>query len=218
MAKIPRSRYWASILYPESCKGDFIDLLKEQHVNFLLSPLHDTDVDKDGVLKKAHYHLMLCFDGPTSDQVADIIFSSLGGVGCVRVSNCTSYSRYLCHMDDPDKAQYSPDDVVSYGVDYADYIQTPDSRYDDIGGIIDFCEQNQITNFAHLLMSLRRENMHLFKVCCDHSYLVKSFVSEFRKGCGRNVNKTYGHEDDYNIGDGFFSASGSPFTSDSSKS
>lgn len=218
MPKIPRSRYWASILYPESCKGDFIDLLKEQHVNFLLSPLHDTDVDKDGVLKKAHYHLMLCFDGPTSDQVADIVFSSLGGVGCVRVSNSTSYSRYLCHMDDPDKAQYSPDDVVSYGVDYADYIQTPDSRYDDIGGIIDFCEQNHITNFAHLLMSLRRENMHLFKVCCDHSYLVKSFVSEFRKGCERNVNKTYGHEDDYNLGDGFFAASSSPFTSDSNKS
>lgn len=217
-SRIPRSRYWASVLYPESCKENFVDVLKEQHVNFLLSPIHDTDVDSDGVLKKAHYHLMLCFDGPTSDQVAAIIFSAVGGVGCVRVSNGTSYARYLCHMDDPDKSQYDPDAVVAYGVDYADMIRTPDSRYDDISAIIDFCEERHITNFAGLLMVLRRENMHLFKVCCDHSYLLKSFVSEFRKGSEQNVSReTYGHEDDYNLGDGFFVSASSPFSSNDSK-
>lgn len=217
MSSVPRSRYWASILYQESAKENFIEVLKEQHISFLLSPLHDADVDSDGVLKKAHWHLMLCFDGPTTQQVASILLYSINGVGCERVNSSNSYARYLCHLDDPDKAQYSPDDVIAYGTDYASYIVNSDTKYENIGGVLQYCLDNRIASFSGLLLSTKNNAPILFKTVCDNAYLIKNFLVDFRNVSRETVQKggKYEKSDDFVCVD---SNDNCPFYTDDGKS
>lgn len=179
MAASGRSRAWTTILYEESVKKGFIDILKEFHVQFLLSPLHNQDVDKDGVLKKAHWHLILYFDSLKSKDQAELLFTLIGGVGCAKVESFHTYSRYLCHMDDPDKAQYNKSDVISYGLDYNECIETPDTKYELIGDLVDYITETQIYNFAHLMIALHQDKSPLFKICCDNAYLVRNFLKDY---------------------------------------
>lgn len=43
-----RTRGWACIVYPESAPDGWMDALREQHLQMLISPLHDSDVTADG--------------------------------------------------------------------------------------------------------------------------------------------------------------------------
>ena len=40
-----KSRYWAFIVYPESCKENWENELEETGLQFAVSPLHDKDID-----------------------------------------------------------------------------------------------------------------------------------------------------------------------------
>ena len=123
-----RTRVFATVVYPDSAVPDWRDRLTDEHVAALLSPLHDKDENPDGTKKKEHYHLMIMFDGVKSrEQVDKMLDRVLGDKRIQHYENVNStrgYARYLCHMDNPEKAQYSQDDVVTYGgVDYDDLIQ-----------------------------------------------------------------------------------------------
>ena len=64
-----RTRNYATVVYPESASTDWLEKLSELHVPAFVSPLHDKDVNPTGESKKAHYHVMIMFDGvKTLDQ------------------------------------------------------------------------------------------------------------------------------------------------------
>lgn len=57
-----RSNKWAFLLYQESMPEDYLDILEELHIPFILSPWHDKDINRStGEFKKtintAHYFL-----------------------------------------------------------------------------------------------------------------------------------------------------------------
>lgn len=53
MAKEQRSSKWTFLFYKESAPADYIEVLEELHIPFILSPWHDKDVNrKTGELKK----------------------------------------------------------------------------------------------------------------------------------------------------------------------
>lgn len=53
MAKEKRSNKWAFLLYQESAPENYLDILEEMHIPFVLSPWHDKDVNKEtGEFKK----------------------------------------------------------------------------------------------------------------------------------------------------------------------
>lgn len=177
----PRNSRWTTIVYPESASSNFLDVLKDFHVPFLLSPLHDKDVDGDGVIKKAHYHLVLYFDSLKSAAQAQVIFDAIGGVGCQSVQSPLSYARYLIHADDPDKYQYSAEDVVAYGLDYLQCcLDEKSQKYLGISDVIAYVIENNIESFSRLLIVTSQLNRHIFEVVCDNAYLVKSFMSSIR--------------------------------------
>lgn len=177
----PRNSRWTTIVYPESASSNFLDVLKDFHVPFLLSPLHDKDVDGDGVIKKAHYHLVLYFDSLKSVAQAQSIFDAIGGVGCQSVQSPVSYARYLIHADDPDKYQYSAEDVVAYGLDYLQCsLDEKSQKYLGISDVITYVIENNIESFSRLLIVTSQLNRHIFEVVCDNAYLVKSFMSSIR--------------------------------------
>lgn len=118
-----RSRYWSAILYPESLPLDWKIELERTLVPIAISPLHDQDVwtaeDEQknpdhvaGTLKKPHYHVMLYFDSVKSvGQVLDLL-AALDVHFVKPVPNVRTYNRYLAHLDQPNKAEYNPDDIV----------------------------------------------------------------------------------------------------------
>lgn len=108
-----RARGWACIVYPESAPSGWLQTLSEQHVQALVSPLHDSDVTADGTPKKPHYHVLLMFEQPVQAKTAGDVFSKIGVTAPPElVKSVKAYARYLVHLDDHDKHRYSDDDVV----------------------------------------------------------------------------------------------------------
>ena len=64
MAKEQRSNKWTFIFYQESAPEDYLAVLDDIKVPYVLSPWHDKDIDrKTGELKKSHHkHGAFFFD------------------------------------------------------------------------------------------------------------------------------------------------------------
>lgn len=173
-----RTRNYYTVVYPESAPNNWLDILKEEKVACFVSPLHDKDVNPGGDSKKAHYHILLMFDGPKTKTQAQEIFAKIGGVGCDSVVSLRGYARYLCHLDNPEKAQYQIDDVVSlYGCDYHSAIDLPTDKYKLLGEMIDFCELNSIVSFSDLVIYARVNRNDWFRVLADSgSFFMREFL------------------------------------------
>lgn len=173
-----RTRNYACVLYPESAPENWRDILVEHFVPAFISPLHNEDINPTGESKKEHYHIMIMFDGVKTSEQAKEIFDSIGGVGCEIVKSVRGYARYLCHLDNPDKAQYKIEDVQAYcGADYNGVIGLAIDKYKAIGEMIDFCKDNDIMSYAYLLEFAREARFDWFRVLCDNgSYVIKEYL------------------------------------------
>lgn len=175
-----RTRNYACLVYPESAPANWLDLLRDLKVKFFVSPLHDSDVNPDGVLKKAHYHVLLMFDGVKTVEQFETCRDSFGGVGSEKVNSVRGYARYLCHLDNPEKSQYSPDDVVAFGEDYQLTISSPTDKYTAIREMLQFCEDNGITLFCDLMTYAMNNNELWYRTLCDNgTYPVKEWLKSF---------------------------------------
>lgn len=173
-----RTRNFATVVYPESAPENWKELLIQQFVPCFISPLHDKDLDPTGELKKPHYHVILCFDSVKTVEQAQEVFDIIGGVGCEVVKSLRAYARYLCHLDNPDKAQYNIDDVLHFGgADYYKVIECAVDRYTAIAEIMDFCDENHIYSFRILLQICRQEHFEWFRVLCESAaYVIKEYL------------------------------------------
>lgn len=168
-----RTRNFATIVYPESAPEGWQDILAQQFVPAFISPLHDKDINPTGEPKKPHYHVVLMFDSVKTKEQAIEIFEKIGGVGCDVIQSIRGYSRYLCHLDNPEKAQYAENTVRSLcGADYANVIGLVTDKYKAIGEMIDFCQENNIFSYSDLLEYCRMERFDWFRVLCDNGTVV----------------------------------------------
>lgn len=168
-----RTRNYTTIVYPESAPENWKSILEEKMVPAFISPLHDKDVNPDGEIKKAHFHVILCFDGPKTYEQAKEITDAIGGVGCQPVNSIRGNARYLCHLDNPDKAQYPLDDVICLcGADYASTINLPTDKYKAIKEMMDYCRTEQIYLYSDLLDYCAVYRSDWFRVLCDNGTMV----------------------------------------------
>lgn len=174
-----RTRNFATVVYPESAPEDWQDILAAQFVPAFISPLHDKDINPTGEAKKPHYHVVIMFDSVKTREQAEELFKLIGGVGCEVVQSIRGYSRYLCHLDNPEKAQYKQEDVRSLsGADYIATIGLVLDKYKAIGEMIDYCELNDIVSYSELLVYCRQERFDWFRVLCDNGTVV---IKEYLK-------------------------------------
>ncbi|MBD5401984.1 replication protein [bacterium] len=173
-----RTRNFATVVYPESAPENWKELLVQQFVPAMVSPLHDKDINPTGELKKPHYHVIIQFDSVKTADQAKEVFEVIGGVGCEPVKSIRAYTRYLCHLDNPDKAQYSVDDVLQFGgADFYKIIECVIDRYTAIAEILDFCDDNQIYSFRKLVQICRQEHFEWFRSICDGGiYVIKEYL------------------------------------------
>lgn len=163
-----RTRNFATVVYPESAPDKWQELLAQQFIPAFISPLHDKDFNDTGEPKKAHYHVILMFDGKKSVEQVGEIFNQIGGVGCEIVKSIRGYSRYLCHLDNPEKAQYDTSDVKSLcGADYISTIGLAIDKYNALGEMQDFCDQYNVVSFYALSKYARSNRSDWHRILCD---------------------------------------------------
>lgn len=168
-----RTRNFATVVYPESAPEDWQEILSQQFVPAFISPLHDKDVNPTGEPKKPHYHVVLMFDGVKTREQAQDIISKINGVGCEVIQSIRGYARYLCHLDNPEKAQYKQEDVRSLcGADYPGTIGLVTDKYKAISEMIDYCSEYNIYSYSDLLEYCRMERFDWFRVLCDNGTVV----------------------------------------------
>lgn len=176
---VGRTRNFATIVYPESAIENWQEILEQEFIQAFISPLHDKDKDPTGEEKKPHYHVMIMFDNVKTDEQAKAVFEKIGGVGCQRLNSTRGYARYLCHLDNPEKAQYNTDEVIALGgADYIDTINLVTDKYKVLDEMIEFCEKYEVTSF-YLLSKYAFQNKESWRRVLADSGSV--FMREYLK-------------------------------------
>lgn len=190
--KDDRVRVWTFDFYPgDSAPENWLEILKEYHIGMIISPLHDKDVfEKDdpergikkGDPKKPHRHAELVFDGKKSYEQVLPIAESVHGTIPIRVDSIRGYTRYLIHLDDPDKAQYRFEDIIIYGgIDVKDYFTDSVSRIDMIHDMQVYISDNNIFEFCDFLDRAYDFHKDWFRACCeDSAYIINQYIKSCR--------------------------------------
>lgn len=186
-----RYRDFATVIYPESAPENWLEILKDSHLQILISPLHDKDVNPDGEPKKAHYHVVIMYESVRTKENASEFISSFGGVGLEVVKTRRGYARYLTHLDNPEKYQYSKDDVVALGgAEYDELIKSSKDDYMIIDEIIDYIIQYKIESICALYEYARSEGH-----CYDWKRIIQSNTFIFDRFCSCNYKeRVYGKD------------------------
>ena len=176
-----RTRNYVTVVYPESAPDNWLDIVSSSKVPCFVSPLHDKDTNADGTVKKAHWHVIIMFENvKTNEQAVDFI-KTFNGVGCEPVKSLRSYARYLCHLDNPDKYQYSRDDVKSFGgADYIYTIGTAADKTKSIREMITFVNEQDVTCFADLMLYASENRSDWFDTLINSgAYVIKEYIKSY---------------------------------------
>ena len=180
-----RYRNWATIVYPESAPDNWLGVVSDLKIQCFVSPLHDSDLNPTGEPKKPHYHVLLLYEGKKSfEQISETV-KSFGGVTPEPIQSARGYARYLCHLDNPEKHQYSQEDVKSYGgADYSHLIGLQTDKYKGVREMISFCMDNGIVMYSDLLEYSMVHRPDWFRLLCDSCTVVmKEYLKSKEYSC-----------------------------------
>lgn len=149
-----KKRNWTFVLYNDSCAKDWQEYLTATGVPYSYA-YHDKDFTEIGEPKKPHYHVLLCFDGPTTYNTMLDHAKRVGAANDVvqPVGSVRGIVRYFCHKDNPDKYQY-PEDIIQCrnGFDPSDYFcMTVTQQKAFKRKVTSFIRDNDIEEYADLI-------------------------------------------------------------------
>jgi hypothetical protein len=179
-----RTRSWTFVLYPESAPANWRDILDDTHIQWIESPLHDLDVNPDGEVKKAHLHILLMFESVKDYEQVKAITDSLNATIPQKCNGARGLVRYMAHLDNPEKHQYSVSGILGHGgADVSELLKPSSSeRYVLIREMIQFVRDNQILEMQDLLdYACENRFDDWFPLLCDNcAYVVGSYIKSFR--------------------------------------
>ena len=175
-----KARYWTFVAYPESLQVDLPTWLSENGLIYAISPLHDKDIDLTGEPKKPHYHILLEFPGPTTfRKVKEDITDILGQPIPKAVMTIRGAYRYLCHLDNPDKAQYNENDIVKS--DSFELVLTKSEVTTLKALILEDIRDHKIKEYYDLLQFyLSIGDMDRFDLVCNNTIFFSTYLSSYR--------------------------------------
>ena len=163
-----RVRNWATVIYDDSG----LEKLSELKIPCLISPWHDKDINATGEQKKPHRHVMFMFEGKKSKEQIQEICEFIGGVGCEPIQSMRAYGRYLCHLDNPEKAQYDINDVVAFGgVDYIELINSVSDEFATLYDLLDYLLDNHTTSMRDFLLYCRENRQDWYQCIIRHRHI-----------------------------------------------
>lgn len=157
--KDERTRNWTFIVYPESAPENWRELIDGMHVPWIESPLHDKDVNPDGEIKKAHWHVLIFFDGKKSFNQVKKITDNINSPIPEPCVNSKGMVRYFAHLDNPEKFQYSKNDILSHcGADVTKFLTSSGGdKLKLLAEMQDWIDENDCMEFSDLARYAKSE-------------------------------------------------------------
>lgn len=183
MPKNVKKRNWAMVLYPESAPSDWRERLQATGLQCAISPLHDRDLNPTGEPKKAHYHIIMCFSGPTSFNVVKTLCDELHQPIPQPLEQIRGYYRYLTHKDNPEKVQYSESDIsVINGFNIADFVELTRSEIMEVKKQLQALIRNlDLLEYSDFMDYLQDNEMGLeYEVASNNTYFFEKYISSRR--------------------------------------
>ena len=192
--KKQKVRNFAVVVYPDSTtlNASWRENLKALGHKAIISPIHDNDIDINGLPKKPHYHVCVFRENATTwnscvKTMSANVDSSIKYVEVLRGTIQASYD-YMSHKNAPQKAQYNEDDVVCLnGFNPFDYQKQ--SRSDKLNctkEIYIYIENNTIEEFSDLIQLLIMEQKdELLEYVANHAFFIDKILTSLRN---KNLN------------------------------
>lgn len=185
-----KKRNWGMVLYPDSAPENWRDILRETGLPIAISPLHDKDIDPTGEPKKAHHHILLCYSGPTTFNVVKALTDKLNQPIPQYIEAIKGNYRYFSHKDNPDKAQYSEDDIEHLnGFNISDFAElTRGEVFQVKRSIIAIIREQQFTEYSDLIFYLEDSGLYgEMEVATNHTI----FFDAILRSCRHSRDKSY---------------------------
>ena len=181
-----KKRNWAFVLYPESAPANWREQLQQTGIQGAISPLHEHDLNPDGTPKKAHYHIILCYSGPTSFNVVNQLTHSLNQPIPQALEQVRGYYRYFTHMDNPEKHQYDEREIQTInGFNIADFVELTRSELNEIKRRLQaVIRAKGFVEYAEFMDFIMDNALPVeYEVACSNTVFFNSYISS-RRHCG----------------------------------
>lgn len=178
-----KKRNWTFLVYPESAPADWVSKLQATGLPVAISPLHDKDINPDGELKKAHYHVIVCYSGPTTYNVVLALTQSLGQPIPKPLEQVRGMYRYFTHMDNPEKYQYDSTGISCLnGFNIMDFVDLTKSEVLKIKlDLQAFIRASNILEYADLMDNLQDgSNMDWYDVASSNTFFFEKYITSRR--------------------------------------
>lgn len=177
-----KKRNFTTIVYPDSAPNDWIDQLQQTGLACAISPLHDKDTDPTGEPKKSHYHIIFCFEGPTTLKNAQELSNSLlSGVLVKPIESVRGMYRYLTHKDNPEKYQYNDRDIILLNGFDSNNILSNSDESEIADRVIQIINDHNIKYYHDLINYLRSNDLIEEKhVAMSKIMLFTSYLNSMR--------------------------------------
>lgn len=178
-----KEKYWTFLMYPESRPEDWYEILQESGLQIGISPLHDKDKNPDGSIKKPHYHVLLCFNGPTTYRRVMKFIEPIKGTIAKRVISPIGLVRYFTHKDNPEKAQYNEEETTSInGFDPKDFNGITKSMEEALKrAIIEIIRMKNIEEYSDLIDYLKDNELYdMFDIASNKTMFINTYLTSYR--------------------------------------
>lgn len=179
-----RTRSWTFIIYPESAPENWREIIDQEFIEWLESPLHDKDMDATGAPKKPHTHVLLMYPSVKTFEQVQELTERLNAPVAQMCASAKGLVRYMAHLDNPDKAQYSVSDIVPHGgADIAELLRPSSSeRYALIGEMMNFVRDNDLVEMEDLMDYAQANRFDdWYPMLCDNcSFVMREFLKSRR--------------------------------------
>ncbi|AFW90761.1 Plasmid replication protein repB [Lactococcus cremoris subsp. cremoris UC509.9] len=180
--KEQRSNKWAFLLYKESAPEDYLAILDELHVPYVLSPWHDKDVNHStGEFKKAHKHGALFFESLKSyTQVSDLLTEKLNTPAHVEVvMSPKGMYDYFIHAENPEKTLYNIEDIESgCGFELDKFLA--ENNPDLLEQVYEIMRDSELKEFADFTDLIAEKYPDLLLYVFEKSYFFKIYLDSKR--------------------------------------
>lgn len=186
-----KKRNWGAVVYPESAPNDWIEILKLKGITFAVSPLHDSDYNPTGEPKKEHYHIILSFSGPVTNNTVNEIMKELNQPIAIPLESVRGYYRYFTHKDNPEKYQYDDKLIQLFnGFDVTD-LMNHFEVYQTLKNIQLLIIENDIFEYSDLLdFLLCHDYSEMWNVASSHTLFLNSYITSKRHKHEKNKEET----------------------------
>jgi hypothetical protein len=172
---------WTFIFYLDQYGNDkekalkaLREVLDDLHLTYVISPLHDKDINADGEPKKPHFHVMLIYSSKKTFEQVKTLTEKLSSPIPQPCNNKVGMIRYFIHIDNPDKAQYNQADIIAVGkVDIEScFTQTNREKAKTVMQILEFCNERGIDTLSALTDYCMKENFEWFNFIFQNTYFI----------------------------------------------